>query len=82
MHEREGAKYPLCLPASVGGTLITVQVKLNMREISRAAGVCGGRRGGGGGGQSRRGRALEEPLSPNVLFPGSYLQREDKELDK
>lgn len=77
MHEREGAKYPLCLPASIGGTLITVQVKLNMREISRAAGVCGGR-----GGQSRRGRALEEPLSPNVLFPGSYLQREDKELDK
>lgn len=45
MHEREGAKYPLCLPASIGGTLITVQVKLNMREISRAAGVCGGRGG-------------------------------------
>lgn len=48
MHDREGAKFPLCLPACVGGTLITVQVKLNMREISRAAGVCGGRGGGGG----------------------------------
>lgn len=55
MHEREGAKYPLCLPASVGGTLITVQVKLNMREISRAAGVCGGRRGGWGGNQEEAG---------------------------
>lgn len=38
--------------------------------------------GGGGGKQSRGGRAREEPLSPNVLFPASYLQREDKELDK
>lgn len=56
--------------------LITVQVKLNMREISRAAGV------GVGGRQSRGGRAGEEPLSPNVLFPASYLWREDKELDK
>lgn len=37
---------------------------------------------GGGGGQSRGGRAVEEPLSPNVLFPASYLWREDKELDK
>lgn len=34
------------------------------------------------GGQSRGGRACEEPLSPNVLFPASYLWREDKELDK
>lgn len=81
----------LCVfSAFIGGTLITVRVKLNMREISRAAGVggeggCGG--GGGvvcvcGGGQSRGGRASEEPLSPNVLFPASYLRREDKELDK
>lgn len=53
MCERERAKYPLCLPASVGGTLITVQVKLNMREISRAAGVCGGR--GVGGNQEEAG---------------------------
>lgn len=49
---RAPAKYPLCssLP-SLEEALITVQVKLNMREISRAAGVGGG--GGGGGGQSR-----------------------------
>lgn len=67
----------MCLPPFIGGALITVQVKLNMREISRAAGV-----GGGGGRQSRGGRAWEEPLSPNVLFPASYLWREDKELDK
>lgn len=83
MRERERAKYPLCLSPFIGGALITVQVKLNMREISRAAGVCG--EGGGGlwgGRQSRGGRAWEEPLSPNVLFPGSYLWRGDKELDK
>lgn len=58
MHEREGAKFPLCLPASVGGTLIAVQVKLNMREISRAAGVCGGRRGVEGGGAIKKRQGL------------------------
>lgn len=63
----------------IGGALITVQVKLNMSEISRAAGVG---RGEVEGGQSRGGRAGEEPLSPNVLFPASYLWREDKELHK
>lgn len=52
---RAPAKYPLCSsPPSLEEPLITVQVKLNMREISRAAGV-GGRLGVGGaeGGQSR-----------------------------
>lgn len=39
----------LCVfSAFIGGTLITVRVKLNMREISRAAGV-GGEGGCGGG---------------------------------
>lgn len=32
----------MCLSPFIGGALITVQVKLNMREISRAAGVGGG----------------------------------------
>ena len=68
----------MCLSPFIGGALITVQVKLNMSEISRAA-VVGVE---GGGRQSRGGRAGEEPLSPNVLFPASYLWREDKELDK
>lgn len=55
---RAPAKYPLCssLP-SLEEPLITVQVKLNMREISRAAGVGGmggeGSSGVGWGGQSR-----------------------------
>lgn len=39
MDERERGKYPLCRPPFIGGALITVHVKLNMREISRAAGV-------------------------------------------
>lgn len=84
--ESEWGKYPLCLSPFIGGALITVQVKLNMSEISRAAGVVvvvlGGGGGWGGDRQSRGGRAGEEPLSPNVLFPASYLWREDKELDK
>lgn len=28
------------------------------------------------------GRAGDEPLSPDVLFPAARLRREDKELDK
>lgn len=36
----------MCLSPFIGGALITVQVKLNMREISRAAGVGGEREGG------------------------------------
>lgn len=70
----------MCLSPFIGGALITVQVKLNMSEISRAAGVGGEE--GRGGRQSRGGRTGEEPLSPNVLFPASYLRRQDKELDK
>lgn len=66
----------------IGGALITVQVKLNMSEISRAAGVDGKWWWWWGGRQSRGGWGGEEPLSPNVLFPASYLWREDKELDK
>lgn len=53
---RAPAKYPLCSsPPSLEEPLITVQVKLNMREISRAAGVGGWEVGGwrGWGGQSR-----------------------------
>lgn len=74
VNERGWGKY-----AFIGGALITVQVKLNMSEISWAAGVsvCGG----WGALQSRGGQAAEEQLSPNVLFPASYLQRGDKELD-
>lgn len=60
----------MCRPPFIGGALITVHVKLNMGEISRAAGVVGRRDGWEEGGvQSRRGWAVEEPLSPNVLFP-------------
>lgn len=53
MRERVWAKYPLCLSPFIGGALITVQVKLNMREISRAAGV-----GGGGGKTIKRRQGL------------------------
>lgn len=45
----------------IGGALITVQVKLNMSEISRAAGVCGGlteREGGEGGETIKRRQGL------------------------
>lgn len=61
---RGSEKNILCVfSAFIGGTLITVRVKLNMREISRAAGVGGeGRCGGGvvggeGGNQEEAGPA-------------------------
>lgn len=58
MDEREREQnILLCLSASIGGALITVQVKLNMREISRAAGVCGGEWGGGEAIKRRQGLA-------------------------
>lgn len=54
MRERVRKNILCALSAFIGGALITVEVKLNMSEISRAAGAGGGRREGG---QSRGGWA-------------------------
>lgn len=54
----------LCVfSAFIGGTLITVRVKLNMREISRAAGV-GGEGGCGGGGVVGKEGGNQEEAGP------------------
>lgn len=55
----------LCVfSAFIGGTLITVRVKLNMREISRAAGVGGEGGCGGGGGCGEEGGGNQEEAGP------------------
>ena len=49
----------MCLSPFIGGALITVQVKLNMSEISRAAGAGGEEVGETIKGRQDRGRAFK-----------------------
>lgn len=74
-------KNPLCFSLFTGEALITVQVKLNMRDKQSSEGGWG-KSGRQEGEQSRGDGARQEPLNPDVLFPVLYLWRKDKTLDK